>query len=447
VSTSVENLKEALERHLAEIAGIRRAIALRPDDAELHLRLGTLLTDLVPPTGAREALEHAIELAPRYAPAHHTLGILLTRLHEPQQAQQAFERAIELDPSVPEYHLNLGETLRGQEQLTLALAQFEDALRLNPNLRAAQCSRGLVRLQLGEFERGWADYEARMGLPNYDTLVLPQPRWDGAATDRAVLVHAEGGLGDTLQYIRYVQLARQRAANLIVAARPELVALLTTSGYAPLVSRAGPLPSFDLQVPLLSLPYTFGTRLETIPSNVPYLTADSRLVAKWRDKLSDYRGVKVGIQWQGNPRYWLDRFRSIPLDAFAPLAEVPGVTLFSLQKNEGREQLNAVAGKFAVVDLAPQLDTGPDAFVDTAAVMKNLDLVITSDTATAHLAGGLGVPVWVALGKRAEWRWLLYREGSPWYPTMRLFRQDVEGAWTTVFARIAEELRQIVNRH
>jgi tetratricopeptide (TPR) repeat protein len=423
------------------VAAYRRAIALRPQDASLRLRLGSFLANLAPPTGALAELEKAIELAPDWAPAHLGLGILLTRVHQSERARQAFERAIRLDPEVPECYLNLGEVLRRQEQLESAIECFDEALRRNGNLRAARCSRGMARLQLGQFAQGWEDYEARIGLPNYDTLVLEQPQWDGTPTDRTVLVHAEGGLGDTLQYIRFVKQARRRATNLLVAVRTELISLLTSSGLGPLVSRAGPLPRFDLQVPLLSLPYVFGATLESVGCDVPYLSPEASLVSKWREKLLGHAGLKIGIHWQGNPRYWLDRFRSPPLAAFAPLAQVPSAVLISLQKNEGRDQLPLLAGKFPVVDLGAELDPGPDAFVDTAAVMKCLDLVVTSDTATAHLAGGMGLPVWVALGQRAEWRWLLNRGDSPWYPTMQLFRQQVEGDWASVFGRMAGQLR------
>ncbi|MBI3837411.1 MAG: hypothetical protein HY288_05705, partial [Planctomycetia bacterium] len=203
---------------------------------------------------------------------------------------------------------------------------------------------------------------------------------------------------------------------------------------------------FDLHVPLLHLPGIFQTTFENMPAEVPYLAADPRLVDVWREKLSEFNGFKVGIHWQGNRDYAQDRYRSIALKEFAPLADVPGVQLFSLQRTDGVEQLAEVAGQFAIHELGPHIDEQSGAFMDTAAVMKNLDLVITSDTATPHLAGALGVPVWVALGKVPEWRWLLDRRDSPWYPTIRLFRQRTRGDWSDVFARMAGELRQIVSR-
>jgi hypothetical protein len=206
------------------------------------------------------------------------------------------------------------------------------------------------------------------------------------------------------------------------------------------VPRGAALPPCDVQVPLLSLPRLFGTTLATVPADVPYLFADAALIERWRRELSGAAGVKIGIAWQGNPRFPADCMRSVPLTHFTPLAQVDGVCLYSLQKGTGREQLRAAAGYLPAIDLADRLDEG-GGFLDTAAVMKNLDLVVTSDTSIAHLAGALGVPVWVALALGADWRYLLGREDSPWYPTMRLFRQTRLGDWDSVFERIATELR------
>jgi hypothetical protein len=250
-------------------------------------------------------------------------------------------------------------------------------------------------------------------------------------------------MGDTLQFLRYVPLAHRRGGRVILLCQPPLVRLLArTRGIERLLAHGDPLPAFDVHVPLLCLPGLFGTTLERVPVDVPYLEAEPPLVEAWRHRLGSYPGFKVGIAWQGNPRFRQDRFRSIPLAQFAPLARVPGVHLLSLQKGVGREQLPALHGRFPVTDLGSELDETTGAFLDTAAVMKNLDLVVTSDTSIAHLAGALGVPVWVALQDVPDRRWLLDREDSPWYPTMRLFRQTRSGRWEDVFDRIAEALRR-----
>jgi hypothetical protein len=231
-----------------------------------------------------------------------------------------------------------------------------------------------------------------------------------------------------------------------VEVQPALVPLLRASSITGVIPGGSPLPRFDLEIPLLSLPMALGTTLENIPAEVPYLAADPRLIKHWRGPLRKLPGVKVGINWQGNRDYAFDHFRSIPLAAFAPLAEVEGVTLVSLQKGPGTEQLAEVVSQFDPINLGDAFDTTAGPFMDTAAVISSLDLVVTSDTAAAHLAGGLGVPVWLAVPKAPEWRWLLEREDCPWYPTMRLFRQQQVGDWSDVFARMKSELTALVQK-
>jgi hypothetical protein len=236
-------------------------------------------------------------------------------------------------------------------------------------------------------------------------------------------------------------MVRQRVSHLTVAAERWHMPLLELSGCGPLVARDGPLPPFDVHAPLMSLPHIFGTQLDSVPAEVPYLAVDPLLVERWRAELQKYSGFKIGIAWQGRPGYRGDCLRSIPLECFAPLAKVAGVRLLSLQKGPGTEQLEPLAGRFELIDLGPLVDNQGGAFLDTSAVMQSLDLVISSDTAIAHLAGALGVPVWVALSKAPEWRWMFDREDSPWYPTMRLFRQTKLGHWDDVFERMADQLR------
>jgi hypothetical protein len=247
-------------------------------------------------------------------------------------------------------------------------------------------------------------------------------------------------LGDTLHFIRYLKVLERTGGRVFFEVQPILAPLLKASGYRGVIPRGSPLPRFDVQIPLMSLPMALSTTLETIPAEVPYLAADSRLIKTWRTHLRSIAGFKIGAVWQGNPQYAMDHFRSFPLAQLAPLAEIEGVQLVSLQKHAGSEQIAALEGRFTVVDLSSTLDTTAGAFMDTAAVMCNLDLVVTSDTAAAHLAGGLGVPVWLALPTVAEWRWLRTRSDSPWYPTMRLFRQSRRGEWPDVFAQMKDAL-------
>ncbi len=226
----------------------------------------------------------------------------------------------------------------------------------------------------------------------------------------------------------------------MACAQPLHRLLACCPGVTAVVAPGDPLPEFDVHAPLMSLPGLFGTTLATIPAEVPYLFPEAGSIDRWREQLGPIGGLKIGIAWQGSPDHPRDRFRSIPLLQFAPLAGIAGVRLLSLQKGPGRDQLATVADRFAVTDLGPRLDD----FLVTAAVLSNLDLVITADTAVAHLAGALGVPVWVALPVAPDWRWLLAREDSPWYPTMRLFRQASWGDWEGVFRRMADELRERV---
>jgi hypothetical protein len=292
-------------------------------------------------------------------------------------------------------------------------------------------------------EQGWTDYEWRFKCKRFGSLPpFHAPLWDGSPLEgRTILIHAEGGLGDTLQFIRYAPLVHRRGGRVILVCQPPLVRLLSLSrglGVERLLAQGDPLPEYDVHASLLSLPGLLGTTLESVPTDVPYLDAEPQLVESWRRRLGSYPGFKVGIAWQGNPKHCGDRFRSSPLVQFAPVARVPGVHLLSLQKGAGREQLPALQGRFPVTDLGSHLGD----FLDTAAVMKSLDLVISVDTAIAHMAGALGIPVWVALPFAPDWRWLLDREDSPWYPTMRLLRQTRPSWWEDVFHRIAEALQQ-----
>jgi hypothetical protein len=263
-----------------------------------------------------------------------------------------------------------------------------------------------------------------------------QPMWNGESLGgKTILLYAEQGLGDTIQFVRYASIVKQHGGTVVVECQKPLVGLLEgCPGVDQLVAQGDDLPAFDVQAPLLSVPGILGTSVETIPARAPYLFAKAARVEPWRERLID--GFKIGIAWQGNPAFRGDPFRSIPLRCFAPLAEIPGVCLVSLQKGAGTEQLAEVRDLFPVIELGSRLDD----FLDTAAVMGHLDLVITSDTAPAHLAGALGVPVWVALSFAPDWRWLLDRCDSPWYPTMRLFRQRELGNWDGVFQEIKEAL-------
>jgi tetratricopeptide (TPR) repeat protein len=423
---------------------LERAVCLAPDQADAHYNLGLCLQRLGRTHDAVASYQRCLALHPNHCPAQRNLGVIFHESGNLAEAQRCYERARDLEPRQAASYLNLGTVLKDRGKMAEAITCYERALSLEPTNAQAHCSRGTMMLAMGRFAEGLSGYESRIGCPDFNTMNLEGPRWDGRdLAGRTLLVHCEQGLGDTLQFIRYVKFARGRGGKVIVAAQPALIPLLEQSGFGPLVSRNDPLPPFDVHSPLLSLPSILRTRLENIPAEVPYLVADSARVDRWRQELAAQRGLKVGIVWQGQQKFRGDRLRSIPLARFAPVAGVSGVQLVSLQKGPGCEQLAEEADRFAVVDLSRRLDND-GAFLDTAAVMRSLDLVITSDTAAAHLAGGLGVKVWVALGAAPDWRWLLDRQDSPWYPTMRLFRQRTAGDWSGVFADMAAELARMV---
>jgi hypothetical protein len=331
-----------------------------------------------------------------------------------------------------------------------ALASYDRAIALNPAYAEAYANKSTVKLRLGDFAAGWPLYEWRwqsrnFAMPRRD---VPQPLWRGEAfaPGQTILLHAEQGLGDTLQFCRYVPLVAARGAKIVLEVPRILRRLLRTlPGDATIIRHGDPTPAFDYHCPLLSLPGIFGTTIETIPANVPYITAEPDRVAVWQKCLppGDFR---IGIHWQGNPVGKVDRGRSAPLAEFAPLAAIHGVRLVSLQKYHGLDQLARLPAGMSVETLGDDFDNGPDAFLDSAAAMMNLDLVISTDTAIVHLAGALGRPVWVPLQWAPHWIWMLDRSDSPWYPSMRLFRQTVKGQWRDVFERMASELSKLRQR-
>jgi Flp pilus assembly protein TadD len=407
------------------VACCQRALELDPNSPELHNNLGIALKERGDLEPAAASFERALDQKPAYADAHYNLANTLVKLHRLDQADREYRRAIRLAPLDCEAHNNLGTLLQLQGRLDEAMACYNAALNRPGESAEAHRNRALLRLLLGNFAEGWPEYEWRWRMPGVKLPSARQSRWEGQPlADKTVLLLAEQGIGDTIQFIRYAALVKGVGARVVVDCPPMLHALFRhTPGIDRLVAGDTGPETADYQVPLLSLPGAFGTRLDTIPAAIPYVFAEPERIAHWQRKLADRPGFKVGIAWQGNPDFTTDYYRSMPLTAFAPLAVCPNIKLFSLQKGHGREQLAAVADRFEIVDLGSALDDEGHAFVDTAAVMMNLDLVITSDTATAHLAGALGVNVWVALHRTPNWRWLVARSDSPWYPTARLFRQ------------------------
>jgi tetratricopeptide (TPR) repeat protein len=442
--TNLGNVLTRLDRPNEAVAHHREALRLRPGWAEAHSNLGNALVTQRQYAAAEASYREAIRLRPDWAEAHHNLGTALAEQGRLVEAEACYREALRLRPEHIDAYGNLATALVGQGKADEAAAVYERILEYKPDSPDAHLSKAMILLGLGRWEQAWAEYEWRWRCADFGSMPYEQPQWDGSSLEgRTILLHAEQGLGDTLLAVRFAPLVKQRGGTVLLVCPGSLLPLLSgVRGVDRLLERGTALPPFDCHAPLLSLPGIFHTTPETVPADVPYLFADPDLVERWRRELPAGRDFRVGIAWQGNPRFKADRQRSIPLAQFEPLARVEGVRLYSLQKGPGSEQVREVS--FPLVDLGPRLDETGGAFRDTAAVMKNLDLVITADTAAVHLAGALGVPVWLALSFAPLWAWLRDRQDSPWYPTLRLFRQKSWGNWTEVFERLAAALRRQV---
>jgi tetratricopeptide (TPR) repeat protein len=441
------NVLKGLGRRDEAIAIYRRALELRPLYGEVCNNLGLALTEAGQRGEALVVLRQGARLRPKAAEAHNNLGLAYADLGRFAEAEASYEEALRRDPGYAEAHGNLANTLKEQGRFDEAMASYQMALLLDPKSASVRYNRSLALLQAGEWERGWPEYEYRWRRGKERERHTNLPRWDGSPLeDRTILLWCEQGMGDAIQFVRYAKLVKRRGGRVLLECPPRLMPLLSTCpGVDTVVAEGEALPGFDVQCPLLSLPGLLGTTLTSVPAEIPYLHVEPGRVELWRERLSQLPGFKVGVVWQGNRRFQWDHFRSFALAELGPLAEVPGVRLISLQRGHGSEQVAALRGRFEVTDFEDMTDAD-GAFLDTAAVMRNLDLLVTSCTSSAHLAGALGVPTWLALSAVSDWRWLRGREEKPWYPSVRLFRQDQVGSWKPVFARMAEELRGLVAR-
>jgi len=431
---SKEQLDEA-------IAAYQHAIALRPNYVEAHSSLGDALREKGRLDEAIAAFRQAVALGPDRPDAHNNLGVALKDKGQFEEAVAAYRRAIALRPDYAEAHSNLGNALRSTRKLDEAIAAHRQAVALKPAFSEAHFNLADALLARGDFLAAWPEHEWRWQCRDFPSPLrnFTQPRWDGSPlAGRTLLVHTEQGFGDSLQFIRYVPLLANHGGKIIVECQPELERLFhTVPGGFQVVVRDQPLPAFDVHCPVGSLPMVFKTTLATIPADVPYLFPDQQLLESWRQKLADSAtGLKIGLAWAGNPAFKGDRTRSLTLDRLAALTNVPGVTFYSLQKGDAQRQVERAPARINLINLAPKLRD----FADTAAVMCLMDLIITTDTSVAHLAGALGRPVWLMLQFVPDWRWLSDRADNPWYPSMRLFRQQERGDWDSVIEEVAKAL-------
>jgi tetratricopeptide (TPR) repeat protein len=400
----------ALRRYSEALAPLARATELLPGEADAHIQRGVALLNVERNAEAIESFDRALALRPDVPEVLNNRGIALTATGRLSEALGSFIRSSVLNGTIADTHTNIGILLKTLGRHRQAAASFDRALALKPTDSAAKFALAFLYLSLGEFALGWPLYEARFDVPAFGNprRRFSVPRWHGSEplAGKTLLIHAEQGLGDVMQFCRYLPSLAAQGATIVFEVMPSLRALLRTlPGGIRIIGRGEPVPPVDYYCPLLSLPHALNTRLDTIPAQVPYLAAEPERVATWTERLRALPGVRVGLAWQGNPKVekliWA-RGRSMPLAALEPLTQLPDVSLVSLQKGPGLEQLREVPFADRIVDLSSDLDPGADAFLDTAAVMAGLDLVVSCDTSIVHLAGALGRPVWTALNVSPE---------------------------------------------
>ena len=402
-----------------------RAVALRPDRVESLIGLGAVLRAQGRLEEAFARYRLALVLSPDHPGAHNNLGVALVDLGRPEEAVAHYERALALQPNRAETHSNLGIALQRQSRYAEALACYGRALAIKPDYAEAHFNRAHALLLTAELDGGWQEYEWRFAVARYDRK-FDQPLWSGGPLGgRSILIHAEQGFGDALQFVRYIPAVAEHGGWVVLEVPKPLVRVARTVTGASEIVAAGD--------PLLSLPRVFATNLATIPGAVPYLRVPAEASAGWAERIPTTFGLRVGLVWAGTT------VGAIDLRLLQPLWEVDGVSWFSLQVGERSGDISSLGGA-KITDLSPWLTD----FAETAAAVCRLDLVISVDTSVAHLAGALGRPTWLLLRFPAEWRWLLERDDSPWYPTARLFRQRKEGDWLEVAREVAAALAQMV---
>ncbi|MDD2746802.1 MAG: DUF29 family protein [Acidithiobacillus ferrooxidans] len=467
-------LLENLERRDEAEKALRRAVEIRPDYYKAFTNLGYVLNQLERYEEAEVMLRRALEINPDYTVALLNISLPLHKRKDFAESERFLRRAMNIDPHYEEAALNLFVCLYGLEKHVEAEAFLRQFITDNPGSSEAMSKLGIFLfhqdrpaesevwlrrayevsggapeaafdlssylLLYGHYQEGFALYESRFDVrSNNNVRRFSEAQWDGSPLDgKRILIYTEQGFGDLFQCVRYIPLIKARGGRVILEARPEVLRLFQqVDGADEVFVRGEPYPAHDTYCPIMSLPHVMGTRLDTVPGRVPYLRVPEELQESWRQRLAQIGGLRVGIVWAGNPLHKNDESRSLPLAALAPLAEIPGVSLLSLQKGHGERQLQEVS--FAVTPFGDQVQD----FADSGAILQQLDVLISVDTSVAHLAGALGVNTYLLLPNSPDWRWLLDRDDTPWYPDMRLFRQTRAGVWDDVLASVAESVRSL----
>jgi len=431
-----------LKRFDEALASCDRALALQPQFAEVHVNRANALQALKRFEEALASCDRAAALQPDLSDIHYNRANALHMLRRFEDALASYDIELARRPDFANALANRGVTLQSLKRFESALTSYQQAYALRPDFADAHYNEGLCRLLIGDLRRGWEKHEWRWRTDQLGSgkRNFREPLWTPGQeiAGRTVLLHAEQGFGDTIQFCRYVPLVAGRGARVILEVQPQLYELMSSlPGAAQVVQSGEPLPHFDLQCPLLSVPRAFGTELATIPSATPYLHASSARKQHWTARLGPRTSLRVGIAWSGRPSHKNDRNRSIGLDAFLSIFAGVDVSLVSLQREVRDADAAVLRERSDVLHFGDELTN----FADTAALISALDLVIAVDTSVTHLAGALAKPVWLLLPFVPDWRWLLDRDDSPWYPTARLFRQDETRAWDDAFVRVRAALR------
>ncbi|HXR88639.1 MAG TPA: tetratricopeptide repeat protein, partial [Stellaceae bacterium] len=448
-------VRQELKQLDAAIADYGAAIALKPDYVEAYNNRGTARRELKQLDSAVADYDKAIALQPAYPEAYNNRANARQDLQQFEAAIADYGAALAVKPDYAEAYYNRGNARRELRQLDAALADYGTAIALKPDYASAYWNKALISLLRGDFATGFELYEWRWKNPNLNMVPHPfaQPLWLGQAPlrDKRLLLHSEQGLGDTIQFCRYAALAAEAGAQVILAVPPSLVALLKSlPGVSQVLADGDPLPDFDCHCPLMSLPLAFKTGIDTIPSPAPYLHADDAKARVWRERIGAPHKLKVGIVWSGGvrpdqPPGWSER-RNVRLDLFARALSVIDAEFFSLQKGDPAEsEIRGREAEFWPRGNLHNLAAGIEDFADTAALVANLDLVISVDTSSAHLAAALGTPTWILNRLDGDWRWLLDRDDSPWYRSARLYRQDESQSWEPVLQHVADDLAQLAS--
>ncbi|MCK9917169.1 tetratricopeptide repeat protein [Microbacteriaceae bacterium K1510] len=416
------------------------AIRLNPTDATTHANLGTLLLKEQLYSSAAAAFEAALSLQPHHTAALNGIAKTLVELGLFDLAADAHRDALACTSDDSRLQADLAVLLNERGDTDAALELLKDALSRDADRADIHTTLAFCLFAAGEWSQAWRAYEWRQRDPLYHQppATIYSPEWQGEdLTGKTILLQAEQGFGDTIQFVRYTSFVKAKGCRVLLQAPKALLSLLANvSGIDQLISDDDPCPACDFHVSLMSLPGRFDTSITTVPADIPYLSADVALVAAWRKRLALKPGLAIGIAWQGNPDHPFDRWRSMPLSAMRPLFDCPGVQFVSLQFGAGQGQLKTVDASIA----APAIEHEITSFADTAAIIANLDLVISVDSSVAHLAGALGKPVWILLAARCDWRWMRERNDTPWYPQARLFRQETLHDWPAVIARVQHAL-------